>query len=128
MIVDPCGVQDHVPIWLGGRTPRSLRRALVLGDGWDPFGLGLEQLTTMIGAARGRRAWRELTRPFDLVLPIDRVLDPVDAGERRELTEHAMRYRDLGTTILNVRTRHRSLGHYLEQLEALAREVMPLLA
>jgi probable F420-dependent oxidoreductase len=128
MLVDPCGVQDDVPIWLGGRTPRSLRRALVLGDGWDPFGLGLEQLTTMIGAARGRRAWRERTRPFDLVLPIDRVLDPVDAGERRELTEHAMRYRDLGTTILNVRTRHRSLGHYLEQLEALAREVMPLLA
>jgi probable F420-dependent oxidoreductase len=128
MLVDPCGVQVDVPIWLGGRTPRSLRRALALGDGWDPFGLDLEQLTAMIGAARDRRPWGERKAPFDLVLPIDRLLDPVDSGERRELTDRAMRYRDLGTTILNVRTRHGSLAHYLEQLEVLAREVAPPLA
>lgn len=126
MLVDPCGAQADVPIWLGGRTPRSLRRALELGDGWDPFGLGLEQLEPVIGAARGRRAWRERTRPFDLVLPIDCLLDPTDPAERRELIDRASRYRDLGTTILNVRTRHTSLAHYLEQLDALAREVRPV--
>jgi probable F420-dependent oxidoreductase len=27
MVVDPCAVQEHVPIWIGGRTLRSLRRA-----------------------------------------------------------------------------------------------------
>ena len=26
-VVDPCAVQEHVPIWVGGRTLRSLRRA-----------------------------------------------------------------------------------------------------
>ncbi len=126
MLVDPCGVQTDVPIWLGGRTPRSLRRALELGDGWDPFGLGLEQLATMVGEARARREWGERTRPFELVLPIDRLLDPADAAERQAFIDRAARYRDLGTTILNVRTRHTSLAHYLEQLDALAREVRPL--
>lgn len=128
MVVDPCGVQADIPIWLGGRTPRSLRRALELGDGWDPFGLDLDRLAAMLAAARTRRAWHERTRPFDLVLPLDRLLDPTDASQRRELTERALRYRDLGTTILNVRTRHRSLAHYLEQLDALAAGVAPAVA
>ena len=35
--VDPCARQEHVPIWVGGRTPRSLRRAVELADGWCPF-------------------------------------------------------------------------------------------
>jgi hypothetical protein len=35
------------------------------------------------------------------------------------------RYRDLGATVLNLRFRHRSVAHYLEQLEAVAREVAP---
>src|SRR6201993_3524887 len=37
MVVDPCAVQERVPIWVGGRTLRSLRRAVALGDGWCPF-------------------------------------------------------------------------------------------
>jgi probable F420-dependent oxidoreductase len=128
MVIDPCGVQPYIPIWLGGRTPRSLRRALELGDGWDPFGLDLDQLTAMIGAARSRCTWRERTRPFDLILPIDTLLDPTILAERNQLIARALRYRDLGTTILNVRTRHRSLEHYLAQLDALATEVIPAVA
>ena len=37
VVVDPCGLQEHVPLWVGGRTQRSLRRAVALGDGWCPF-------------------------------------------------------------------------------------------
>ena len=128
MMVDPCGVQPDIPIWLGGRTPRSLRRALELADGWDPFGLDLDQLTAIITAARARRTWQERTRPFDLVLPIDALLDPTAAAQRQEFLDRAARYRDLGATILHVRTRHRSLEHYLEQLDALATEVVPAVA
>lgn len=127
MVVDPCGVQPDIPVWLGGRTPRSLRRALELGDGWVPFGLDFHRLAAIITAARSRGAWHARSRPFELVLPMDRRLDPTDPAECREFLERAVRYRDLGTTILNVRTRHRSLEHYLEQLEALAAEVAPAL-
>ena len=127
MIVDPCGVQDAVPIWLGGRTARSLRRALRLGDGWDPFGLGVAELEALIRRARDWREWRERTGPFELVLPIDRQLDVTDGTERRSFVELAGRYRAMGATVLNVRLRHRSLEHYLEQLECLARDVAPSL-
>jgi hypothetical protein len=50
------------------------------------------------------------------------------SSSRRELVDRAGRYRDLGTGILNVRTRHRDLEHYLEQLQALAGDVIPLVA
>jgi hypothetical protein len=74
------------------------------------------------------RAWRGRDRPFDLVLPIDRLFDLTDGDERRRFVERAGRYRALGTTILNLRLRHRSLAHYLEQLEIAAGEVASALA
>lgn len=128
VVVDPCGVQERIPIWLGGRSARSLRRALMLADGWDPFGLDLDRLAALLGRARGWREWQERTSPFELVLPLDRRYDPIDAGECRALIERAGRFRDLGTTVLNVRLRHDSLAQYLEQLEILANEVMPVVA
>jgi alkanesulfonate monooxygenase SsuD/methylene tetrahydromethanopterin reductase-like flavin-dependent oxidoreductase (luciferase family) len=36
-VIDPCAVQEAVPLWVGGRTLRSLRRAAALADGWCPF-------------------------------------------------------------------------------------------
>jgi hypothetical protein len=47
---------------------------------------------------------------------------------RAEFLASAGRYRRLGATCLNVRLRHRSLDHYLEQLAIVAAEVAPLLA
>lgn len=128
VVVDPHGVQEAIPIWLGGRSARSLRRALVFGDGWDPFGLGLEELEALLGRARSWRAWRERTRPLDLVLPMDRLYDAADAAERRALAERLARFRALGTTVVNLRLRHRSLAHYLEQLEIVARDLAPAVA
>jgi probable F420-dependent oxidoreductase len=128
VVVDPCGVQADVAIWLGGHTARSLRRALVYGDGWDPFGLSLEQLETLVTRARTGRAWRERSRPFELVLPLDVLLDPTEGAERAILVERLGRYRALGAGIVNLRFRHRSLAHYLEQLEVVAHEVAPAVA
>jgi probable F420-dependent oxidoreductase len=120
VVVDPCGVQERIPIWLGGRTPRSLRRALVLGDGWDPFGLDVERLETLLGRARSWREWGERSAPFELVLPIDERFDPTRPHERDALRERIDRFAALGTTILNLRLRHETLAQYLEQLEIVA--------
>ena len=124
-VVDPCGVQARVPIWLGGRSPRSLRRALRLGDGWDPFRLTFDELAALLGRARGWREWQERPAPFDVVLTPDRLLDPTQAAETHALAELVGRYREVGATIMNLRFAHRSLLHYLEQLEAFARDVVP---
>ena len=47
-VVDPSGVQSPPPIWIGGRTARSLRRAVELGDGWVPFGLTPAEVASML--------------------------------------------------------------------------------
>ena len=41
--------QPHIPLWVGGSSPRALRRAARLGDGWHPTGLSPEEF------AMGRR-------------------------------------------------------------------------
>jgi probable F420-dependent oxidoreductase len=128
VVVDPCGVQPDVPIWIGGRSARSLRRALALADGWDPFGLDLAGLDAMLAKARASAAWRERRQPFDLVLPLDERFDPTEAGERERLLARLLRFRDAGATIVNLRFRHASLAQYLDQLEAVATHVMPRIA
>jgi probable F420-dependent oxidoreductase len=114
-IIDPCAVQPHVPIWIGGRSARSLRRALELADGWDPFGLGLAALGEMLARARDRRAW---PASFEVVLTPEEPL----AMDRAHETVAA--YAAVGATAMNLRFRHRRLDHYLELLEQFAGEVM----
>jgi probable F420-dependent oxidoreductase len=128
VVVDPCAVQARVPIWLGGRSPRSLRRALEFGDGWDPFRLGLEELAEILARARASRAWREREAPFEVALAPDRLLDPTRPDERAALTDLVARYRDAGATMLNLRFRTGSLAHYLEALAAFAHDVAPRFA
>ncbi len=126
-VVDPHSSQARVPIWLGGRSPRSLRRALLFGDGWDPFGFDLAGLEDLLRRAREWPAWRERREPFDLVLSPERIFDVARAEGRSAMADLLARYRDLGATVLNLRFRSRSPGHYLEQLEIFASEIAPSL-
>lgn len=122
VVVEPCGVQPEIPIWIGGRSARSLRRAVALADGWDPFGLGLDALAALLERARDTPAWHARATPLALVLPLEEVLDPLVPAERERFGALVARHRALGTTVLNCRFRHRSLEHFLEQLEAVAGE------
>lgn len=124
-LIDPCAVQPRLPIWLGGRTPRSLRRALELGDGWDPFHLSLAQLGDLLARARDWPQWRT---DFDVVLSADGVLSLDSAAEVEQARDTLRPYAAIGATCMNLRFRHRSLEHYLEILERFAAEVAPELA
>jgi probable F420-dependent oxidoreductase len=111
LVVDPCAVQDHVPIWVGGRTLRSLRRAAELADGWCPFATSAEQAEQWL---------RRVERPagFDVVLGPRRRLDPI--AEPRLAGDALGALAEIGVTIAMAAVVHHSLEHYLEQLEALA--------
>ena len=76
MVIDPCAVQEHVPIWVGGRTGRSLRRAVTLADGWAPFGLRSAELAELLDRARRSEAWAERSTPLEVIVQNDRPLDP----------------------------------------------------
>ncbi|MGH9014152.1 MAG: LLM class F420-dependent oxidoreductase [Acidimicrobiia bacterium] len=116
-VVDPHAVQEHVPIWVGGRTARSLRRAVELADGWAPFGLGTGELASMLEQARETAAWARRDHPLEVVLQNERPLDP--AGEPGRVAERVARFRHIGATVLSVRFVHHSPDHYLEQLAAM---------
>jgi probable F420-dependent oxidoreductase len=111
LTVDPCALQTHMPIWIGGRTKRSLRRALTLADGWCPFYVSVDTAAEWLQD-------RDVPPDFELVLPAERPLDPIGAPEATKETLEKMAAG--GTTILSARFFHHSLEHYLEQIHALA--------
>jgi len=111
LTVDPCAQQSHMPFWIGGRTKRSLRRAVTLADGWAPFNVPVAT------AAEWLQAW-ELPRGFEVVLMAAKALDPVGDPESTAQTLRAMAA--AGTTTLSAAFAARSFEHYLEQLHALA--------
>ncbi len=107
MVVDPCAVQDHVPIWIGGQTLRSLRRAATLADGWAPFNVRLPQ-------ARDWLSRWEFRSGFEVILPPPAALDPIgEPGRTRDLLGETAAH---GATIVSAAFRHTSLPQYLENL------------
>jgi probable F420-dependent oxidoreductase len=111
LTVDPCALQSHMPIWVGGRTKRSLRRALTLADGWCPFAVSVDTAAEWLSS-------RDVPDGFEVVLPADRPLDPVGNPEETKQTLEKMAA--VGTTTVFAYFRHESFDHYLEQLHALA--------
>jgi len=110
LVVDPCALQARVPLWVGGRTLRSLRRAVALADGWAPFGLSADALGGLLARV-------ERPAGFEVVLTPERALDP--GGRPEPTTEALATLAGIGTTVVNARLVARSLSHYLEQAEAL---------
>ncbi|GIH72416.1 TIGR03619 family F420-dependent LLM class oxidoreductase [Sphaerimonospora thailandensis] len=109
VIVEPHAVQEHVPMWVGGRSGASLDRALGLGDGWVPTDLGHEVVAGML-------AEREVPDGFDVVLGTG-LCDPIGQAARTVAAIEAASA--AGATVVNVTIRSRSAGHYCEQVEAL---------
>ena len=110
-VIDPAAVQDHVPIWVGGRTQRSLRRAITLADGWNPFAVRPAQAKEWLEKV-------EVPAAFDVVLPTVKRVDPI--GEPDQTQEILAATAACGATITYATFRHESLPDYLDKLEALA--------
>ncbi|MFZ2529060.1 MAG: LLM class F420-dependent oxidoreductase [Rhodococcus sp. (in: high G+C Gram-positive bacteria)] len=108
--VRPHAVQSRVPFWIGGRTARSLRRAVTLGDGWLPFGLATGQIDDMLRAT-------DLPDGFEVVLDAGRPLDPL--GDRDATLRALDRRRAIGATVVSATFRSTGPDHYCDQLAAL---------
>jgi probable F420-dependent oxidoreductase len=109
-VVDPTSMQSHLPFWVGGRTARSLRRAVEHGDGWAPFALGFRAVAELLETIPPRVG-------FDVVLGLG-VIDPIGAPDA--VTERLDRAAAAGATRVNAGLSSRSADHYCEQLGALA--------
>ncbi|MDX1511532.1 MAG: LLM class F420-dependent oxidoreductase [Nitriliruptorales bacterium] len=112
LVVEPNGVQEHLPIWVGGRTRRSLRRAVELGSGWVPFGLAPDEVAAMLAEV-------EVPDDFEVVLrPGHDLIDPQADPDGVMATLEALSA--AGGTMHNVRLRADSPAHFIEQLGHLA--------
>jgi probable F420-dependent oxidoreductase len=120
IVIEPHAAQARMPLWLGGRTPRSLRRALMYGDGWDPFGLTYDQLRSLLQGAREWPQWREHEGEFELVLAPEESFDVRTAAGLANAVEVVERYAGIGATALNLRFMHATLATYLDSLERFA--------
>ncbi len=110
VVMNPCALQPRVPLWVGGRTRRSLRRVVELGDGWMPFGLSAAEISTMLAAV-------DLPDPFDVVLATP-PLDPM--GAPQQTLDRLGTLEDAGATAATCVIASRSAAHCCEQLGALA--------
>lgn len=110
LVVEPCAVQQRVPLWVGGRTRRSLRRAVELGDGWTPFGLRTDELAKYLGSV-------DYPDDFAVVLSTAPV-DPIGTPQRT--LEQIGQLVDIGATDVSAVIAADSAAHYREQLAALA--------
>ncbi|GAB08285.1 hypothetical protein GOARA_006_00440 [Gordonia araii NBRC 100433] len=108
--VEPHATSTTPTIWVGGRTRRSLRRAVEFGAGWVPFGLGGAQLREFLAAA-------EAPPGFEVLLSPGPLLDP--AGDADGVRSRLARLRDLGATVAVCKVAGDDVAHYCDQLAAL---------
>jgi probable F420-dependent oxidoreductase len=111
LTIEPHAPRSDLAVWVGGRSKRSLRRAVEWGHGWTPFALSSSRVAAMLTEF-------DIPDGFDVILPPTRPLDPAadPQGTREQLDELG----GAGATSVHAAFVHHSLDHYLEQLEALA--------
>ena len=108
--LEPCAIQPRVPIWVGGHTMRSLRRAVELGDGWMPFGLTLSEIATLLGRV-------DTPAGFDVVLSTGRAVDPI--GDHEGTVRRLAELRRAGATAATCTVSAKSPANYCDQITAL---------
>ncbi len=131
--------KPHPPIWVGGESPRAIRRAAELGNGWFPIDcnptfplLTLEQMKGAIARLRTQilKAGREpeevkigyIAQNFELN---DRPGDGrLFAGDSRKIVEDIQKFEKLGVSFLAISFLRENMEATKEYTERFATDVM----
>lgn len=138
---EPKPVQPRLPVWIGGNSVAARRRAVARGDGWHVIDVPLPELEA--GIADLRQRCREAGRdPGEIVvsmraqvaiserpLPAEAKFAPL-LGTREEIVRDLLRMREMGVghVALWPAGQDPTLERYLERVDELAREILPVLA
>lgn len=109
--IEPGPVQQHVPIWVGGRSEAAMRRAGRFGDAWMPYMYTPEQVarsrvTVADHAAENGRDAEAMATCLQTFIAVDEnsaharkyLADRVGALYRQDFTELVDRFLVAGTT------------------------------
>jgi probable F420-dependent oxidoreductase len=137
MSVLPRPVQPGgIPIWIGGNTKAALRRAALLGDGWDTLHTMPEQLAGRLAELRRMRSEHGLaSNPFAVSVrggPL-RLATAPDASSRRtplsgtpeQVVATLRSFETMGVTNVVLGTDQRDRRAILASMERFAREIRP---
>ena len=141
--------QPHPPIWVGGESPRALRRTATLANGWYPIGsnprfpmgtpaqlaAGIERLAAYAREVGRNAAELDIVyRPHDYVLHSDGHATagsshhrPPFVGTAAEIALDIRQYEALGVgyLVMDFARRSRTLEEMLQHMEAMATQVWP---
>ena len=136
--MEPCPPGGGPPIWVGGDTPASVRRAAKYGAGWLPFAWGLDAFRAGVGTLR------ELTRGrgcptvanvfyFRLPKPDEPAavrsttpwMPPPFAGSADAVAEHLDEYRRAGLEYALCLFGSENFGDVLRQVRIFSEQVAP---
>lgn len=134
--ISPRPVTGRLTTWIGGNSPAAWRRVGRFGDGYIPMGNTVDQYGEIISTIRasaeqhGRGdaaidigympGWAHLTGGPAEDLPPTMIFGAEAYAEDIRTALAA------GATTVHVKLRGRTFGEYLEQLDAFAEEVVPL--
>jgi probable F420-dependent oxidoreductase len=135
--VFPKPVRGTIPIWIGGHTPRALRRVVELGDGWHAAFPTMEGLRADL--ARLRAECARHGRPFEEIAVSVRAglsLRPSPPGAQRrplqgtpeQIAQDLRELQALQVDTVLLETRYQNLGDLIGIYETFAREIRPQLA
>ena len=125
------------PIWVGGSTPRALRRAAARGEGWLPQGTPRRQMPEQIAYLLEHRRKTRGDEPIELgaISEFLYVGEPswdvgphVVSGPPARLAESLLEFKAMGVSHVQVRFKARSCEELVDQLGAFGAEVGPRLA
>lgn len=131
----PLPVQKpYPPIWVGGNSKRAMRRALELGEGWQPGWSKPDQFAQEMQDFQriAERVGRDpKTVEISLLRPMQ-ILDRADAhrpliGAPEQIAEDIREYQRLGVSHLVFAFRTSTLTETLETIERFATQIRPLL-
>jgi probable F420-dependent oxidoreductase len=133
----PKPTHGDIPIWIGGHTPRALRRVVELADGWHAAFASFDAIER--GSAALKESCARQGRRFESLAITVRAglsLRPAPLGADRkplqgspeQVIEDLRRYQALGVRAVLLETRARDLEDMLAIYERFAREVRPALA
>lgn len=133
--VFPKPARGDIPVWIGGHTPRALRRVVALADGWHAAFTPADALERDLAllreeCARQTRSFDSLTISLRVGLSLRK--EPLGAdrrpaqGSAEQVAADLRRYAALGVSTVLLESRARDLDDMLGIFETFAREVRPV--
>ena len=132
--------KPHPPVYIGGNARRAIRRAVELGDGWNPFFTGhAPSSTTRTGSMRGKedlvagiRYMREhcekVGREEPPVVFLASIMEPGESWNAQAVLDRIGEYKALGVAGAAAHFEGRTRGGWCDNAARYAEEVLAKVA